>query len=424
MLIHVVKPNETIYAIARMYGVSAQSIIFNNQLYNPSLIAVGQALLILFPEVIHTVRRGETLYSIAKEYGISLKELLRNNPFVITADHITEGELLTISYRQEKLGTIVLNGFAYPNIQQAILEETLPYLTKLSIFSYKFTKEGELIAPNDTALITAAKNFGVQPILVLASLSREEYFDSSLVHAIVNDIQAQNRLIQNLLYVLQQKGYAGVDIDFESIPSQDKEAYVNFMRNLSNALWPEGFIISIDLSPKERADQKGVLYEGLDYAGLSRYADNVLLMTYEWGYARSMPMAVAPINKVRQILDYAVTEIPRNKINLGIPNYGYQWPLPYIAGVTRARSIGNIEAAETAALYRAQIQFDEIAMTPYYLYTSTDGQSYEVWFEDVRSIDAKIRLIPEYNIMGAGYWNIMRSFRPNFMLVNALFDIA
>lgn len=424
MFIHVVKQNETVYSIARTYGVSAQSIIFNNQLYNPSLLAVGQALLILFPEIIHTVRRGETLYSIANEYGISIKELLRNNPFIITADYITQGQILTISYRQQKLRTIILNGFAYTNINQTILEETLLYLTKLSIFSYKFTKEGNLIAPNDVPLIAAAKRFGVQPILVLASLSTEETFDNSLIHAILNDMQAQNRLIQNLLNVLKQKGYAGVDIDFESILAQDKEAYVNFMRNLSNALWPEGFLISIDLSPKERADQKGVLYEGLDYGELSQYANNVLLMTYEWGYSRSMPMAVAPINKVRQILNYAVTEIPRNKINLGIPNYGYQWPLPYIAGITKARSIGNIEAAENAALYRAQIQFDEIAMTPYYLYTAANGQSYEVWFEDVRSIYAKINLIPEYNILGAGYWNIMRNFRPNFMLVNALFYIA
>ena len=45
-------------------------------------------------------------------------------------------------------------------------------------------------------------------------------------------------------------------------------------------------------------------------------------------------MAVAPLPNVRRVLDYAVTEIPPEKIYLGIPNYGYDWPLPFRPGET------------------------------------------------------------------------------------------
>ena len=86
-------------------------------------------------------------------------------------------------------------------------------------------------------------------------------------------------------------------------------------------------------------------------------------------------MAVAPINKVRQVIEYAVTEIPSAKIDMGIPNYGYDWPLPYEKGVTRARTIGNIEAVNIAVRYGAVIQYDEIAQTPYLIIQTSSKQS-------------------------------------------------
>ena len=57
-------------------------------------------------------------------------------------------------------------------------------------------------------------------------------------------------------------------------------------------------------------------------------------------------MAVAPIHKVRQVVEYALTKIPAEKINLGIPNYGYDWTLPYERGSSKARTISNTEAIQ------------------------------------------------------------------------------
>lgn len=57
-------------------------------------------------------------------------------------------------------------------------------------------------------------------------------------------------------------------------------------------------------------------------------------------------MAVAPINMVRRVVEYALTEIPVYKISLGIPNYGYDWLLFYVRGVTRVETISNLEAVQ------------------------------------------------------------------------------
>lgn len=134
-------------------------------------------------------------------------------------------------------------------------------------------------------------------------------------------------------------------------------------------------------------------------------------------------MAVAPINKVKEVLDYAVSEIPPEKIFMGIPNYGYDWTLPYVRGESRARLIGNVEAVDIAGSYGAEIQFDQLAMSPYFNYTDENGREHIVWFEDARSIEAKLSLVPAYGFRGAGYWNLMKPFPQNWLLADHLFNI-
>lgn len=135
------------------------------------------------------------------------------------------------------------------------------------------------------------------------------------------------------------------------------------------------------------------------------------------------PMAVAPLNKVREVLEYALTQIPPEKILMGIPNYGYDWTLPYIKGESKARKITNNEALEIAAQYNAEIQFDEIAMSPYFIYFDEEGREHEVWFENEASIQAKFSLIEEYDLAGLSYWNVMSYYQPNSLVLNEMFNV-
>ena len=134
-------------------------------------------------------------------------------------------------------------------------------------------------------------------------------------------------------------------------------------------------------------------------------------------------MAVAPLPSVRRVVEFALTEMDPGKIFLGFPNYGYDWTLPYAPGTTRARSLGNETAVQLAVEVGAEIRFDETAQTPWFSYTDADGRAHEVWFEDVRSSQAKFRLLPEYGLRGLGYWNFMRPFTANFALLNAAFRL-
>jgi len=424
MIIHVVQPGETIYSIASQYNISPQKIIIDNELKNPNVLVPGQTLVILIPETIHVVQPGETLAGIARQYNTTTVNLLQLNPFIEYADQIMPGDQITISNSAEKRGLIYTLGYTYPNIDRTVLMKTLPYLTYLTIFTYGITAQGELIGIEDEELIRMARDFGVAPLMLISTLTEEGTFSNELAHVILNDPVVQNNLIENVLETLRQKGYYGLDIDFEYVLPEDEEAFINFIQNVHDRISPEGFTLFTALAPKTSANQPGLLYEAHNYPRIGEASDKVLLMTYEWGYTYGPPMAVSPVDKVREVLDYAVTEIPRKKIYMGIPNYGYDFTLPYVQGVSRADSVSNVEAVELAAEVGAYIQYDEVSQAPYFIYYDKQGRQHRVWFEDARSIMAKLNLFSEYGFEGVGYWNIMRYFPQNWLLVSNLYDIA
>lgn len=422
MIIHTVSKGDTVASIARMYGVSPLLLTQNNDI-EPNGLVEGENLVVLIPKVVHTVQTGETLYSIANEYGITAVNLLQNNPIIAENGLIYPGQTLVIEYEGEKRGTLAVNGYAYPYINKSILIRTLPYLSFLTIFTYGFTPEGELVGIDDDWLIRVALDYGVAPVMLLSTLSPRGTFSNELANQILNDEAAQAVLIENILDNMRKKGYKALDVDFEYVFPEDRQNYINFVQKLSERLNPEGFFVMTALAPKTSSEQEGLLYEAHDYAGLGSVSNAVLIMTYEWGYTYGPPMAVAPINNVRQVVEYAVTQIPNDKIFMGIPFYGYDWTLPFVQG-SKARSLGSVQAVNIARRTGAVIQFDEEAMTPFFNYTDLNtGREHVVWFEDARSIEAKLDLISEFDLIGTGIWNVMRYFPQGLLVINSLFDI-
>lgn len=375
MTIYIVKPGDTVDTIAAENGVSVGSVLYNNQLEYPYRLAVGQSLLLSLP-------------------GFSYNRSIRSG------------------------------GYAYPFISSTVLEQSLPYLSDLYVFSYGFTAEGELIPPwaEDDDMITAAKNMGSAPLLTLTPFGPDGQFSNYLITTVIHNPAAVARLIENLRIQILTRGFEGVDIDFEYILPEDRLPFVRFVAQVREAVNALGYPVSVALAPKTSDDQPGLLYEGKDYGLLGEAADYVLLMTYEWGYTYGPAMAVAPLHQVRRVVEYALTRIPAEQIHLGIPNYGYDWTLPYERGVSAARTIGNIEAVQIAAEYGVPIHFDEESASPFFRY-ETDGALHEVWFEDVRSLEAKFGLVAQYGLRGIGIWQIMKLFRPGYLLLADRFVI-
>ena len=424
MEIHIVSQGDTITSIANRYGVSVQRIIADNGLEGLANLVVGQSLIILVPSIVHTVSAGDTIFNIAERYNIDVIKLFLNNPALIFNTNLVVGESITIEFDNKTNKNIEIYGFIYPFINRNLLQVQAAYSTKMAVFSYGFTTQGELIPINDNLVLPSIFRWGTLPILVLSAINENGAFEIEKTSVLFNDIDVQNKIIENLINVMQEKEYAGIDLDFEYINPADRDAYVSFVQNVKARMNEFGYSVNVDLAPKTSDEQRGTLYEGHDYRALANAADTVLLMTYEWGYTYGPPMAVAPINKVREVVEYAVSRISPEKIYMGIPNYGYDWPLPFQQGETMAKSIGNEEAVRIAERYGAEILFDETSASPYFNYYDENGIEHEVWFEDVRSIIKKYDLIDEFSLRGSGYWNLMRSFSQNWSYVNSEYNIV
>lgn len=423
MQIHVVQQGQTLYSIGLTYGVSASVLARLNGLSEPYRLAVGQSLLILRPQAVYTVREGDTLYSISRSFGVDLRTLWQNNPTLGTQTALYPGQTVILRLESQASRQIEVTGYAYPFVSERVLRQILPYATELCPFTYGFSPEGELVLPNDEKLLSLVREYGVRALLHLSTLTENDRFSAERGELLLSNETLQNALITAVLAQLELRGYGGADVDFEYLGAALAEPYAQFLRKMQLALRLVGGRLLAAVAPKTSDTQPGQLYEGHDYAAIAAAVDAMLVMTYEWGYTYSSPQAVAPLPSVRRVLDYAVSRIPREKMLLGFPNYGYDWPLPYERGETKATSVGNEAAAALAVRYGAQILYDETVQTPYFHYTDEYGTAHEVWFEDVRSSLAKLRLIDEYGLHGVGYWNFMRPFAANFFLLRFLYGI-
>lgn len=368
--------------------------------------------------LIYTVKKGDTLDGISSITKVPVWKIVYDNQ-IQNKDRIVPGQALLVLQEGEKPGRtkgMTVGGYAYPFIEPAVLEQAFPAMKELPVFSYGFTFEGNLVPPqqDDLWLVEAAWKNGARPLLVLTPFSQGA-FNNQLVKIIVENETIQDQVINGLLETVRERGYAGVNIDFEYILPENRIQYAEFVGKVRKVMNDSGYKVSVALAPKTSDDQRGLLVEGMDYALLGENADAVFLMTYEWGYTYGPPMAVAPLDKVRQVVEYALTRIPGEKIILGIPNYGYDWPLPYVRGITRAATIGNAEAVNIAAENGVSIEYAQISRAPWFTYKKS-GIEHVVWFEDVRSIEAKLELAGAYGLLGAWYWDIMRPFRAGWLL--------
>ncbi|GMA57798.1 hypothetical protein GCM10025858_23010 [Alicyclobacillus sacchari] len=279
----------------------------------------------------------------------------------------------------------------------------------MSPFSYQAQTDGSIsMQLDDTSLIEAARSQGVAPLLVLTNW-HGNMFSSDVAHTILTSEVLQNTLIENVLQIMGTKGYRGLNIDFEYVYPQDRTLYNQFLQMVVDRMHREGLFVSSALAPKTSAAQQGLLYEAHDYPVHGRLCDFVVLMTYEWGWIGGPPMAVSPIDQIRQVLNYAITAIPPAKILMGVSVYGYDWRLPYVSG-SRAETLTPMQAVERAAAHNVSILYDANAQAPYYMYTAPDQTQHIVWFEDPRSFQAKLDLVGEYNLRGISFWSYPTDF--------------
>ncbi|WP_071458779.1 LysM peptidoglycan-binding domain-containing protein [Bacillus massilinigeriensis] len=425
MQIHVVKPNETITGIARVYGSTAGDISEANQLPDPNELVVGQALVIPIVGSFYFVRQGDSLYAIARRYGTTAAELARINRISVSQS-LQIGQRLYIPPRRkipaEFNAYVEPRGRTVAPALETSAREAAPYLTYLAPFSFQARRDGTLKEPllnNFPAIARANKN----TLMMVITNQENDQFSDELGRILLNNMPIQEKFLNTIVATAKKYGFTDIHFDFEYLRPEDREAYNRFLRRARDRFRREGWLISTALAPKTSAGQKGKWYEAHDYRAHGEIVDFVVIMTYEWGYSGGPAMAVSPIDPVRNVLQYAVTEIPSNKIMMGQNLYGYDWTLPFVQG-TVAKAVSPQQAIALADRYNVPIQYNTKAQAPFFRYQDAAGKQHEVWFEDARSIQAKFDLIKELRLRGMSYWKLGLSFPQNWLLITENFNVT
>lgn len=425
MQIHVVEQGDSLYSIANLYGTDFQSISDANELDNPDQLVVGQTLVVPIMGEFYFVKPGDSLYQIAQKFKLDYKQLAKIN-------NIDPNQSLQVGLRlyipEQPKTQIETNAYVEPignTVSPTLINASkkhTPWLTYLAPFSYQVNRDGSLKAPLLDNFKAIADQDNAVLMLVITNLESGAFSDE-LGHLIVTDEQVQNKLLDEIISTAHSIGFRDVHFDLEYLPPADREAYNQFLRKAKRRLEAEGLLMSTALAPKVSADQPGPWYQAHDYRAHGEIVDFVVLMTYEWGYSGGPPMAVSPLDQVRRVVEYALTEMPADKIMLGQNLYGYDWTLPFEPGNEYARAVSPQQAILLARDNHVSISYDQTAQAPYFYYYDDQGNQHEVWFEDARSIQAKFDFIKELNLRGISYWKLGLAFPQNRLLLDKNFSI-
>jgi spore germination protein YaaH/putative cell wall-binding protein len=227
-------------------------------------------------------------------------------------------------------------------------------------------------------------------------------FDGNIAKVLLeSDVNRQN-LVNNTLEALKKNNYKGVNIDLEGIYYYDRDAFTTFISELYNTLHSQGFEVTVSIPSKTMDNPEDSGTGAYDYNQIGKYADKIMIMTYDEHWSGGSPGAIASIGWVEKIVNYAVSAIPSNKIMLGLSAYGYDWT----SNGVKASAYGINEAYKTAYKNGVSVKWDSISKSPYFNYTDNYGVYHSVWFENSTSIGYKLDIVNKYNLAGVAIWRL------------------
>lgn len=266
--------------------------------------------------------------------------------------------------------------------------------------------------PNPQVMQVAHEHHvAVMPIISGSGMGTEEY------HQFFSDPVARHAMDEALVRICKQNGYLGIQFDFEDISWRDTDALSQTVAETAAALHAAGFQLSIATVPNAPGYAGQTAYSAwmyrdwrgaYDLKALAKSADLICLMTYDQHTAYTPPGPVAGYPWVLENVKYALASVPKDKLSLGIPVYGYHW----FAGMPHggknvpnnsAEYIGTPAAMQLAHAYNAKLQWDPEDKTAWFYFYRAQDREY-IFYTDARTFAARYDLVKQDGLEGFCSW--------------------
>ncbi|WP_079509302.1 LysM peptidoglycan-binding domain-containing protein [Mesobacillus jeotgali] len=402
MAVHVVKSGENLWSISRSYGVTIQTILEVNGLPSANSLVPGLALYIpdLLPVLrFHKIKAGDTLWKLSLQYQASISNILSANPG-LDPNRLYIGQNINIPSSVKPWFSTL--GFIVPGSSPtflADLEAIAPHLTYLAVAAFSFTKEGYAYVNGDDApIVRKSSELNIIPLLLIQNTTASG-FSKELAGTVLSTPAYRRNLVASLVNLAIQRGYGGISVDLEFIPPPQREDFNTFLRELKASMGR--LILHVNVHAKTEDIPTNPIIGAYDYKKIGEIADIVAVMTIDYGYPGGPPDPISPLWWIALVVRYTLTQIPRDKLQIGLPLYGHD----KVVSTNQFRSLSVLAAQNLAISTGSVIQYDTAAQSPWFRYWK-GTEEHIVWFEDIRSYIEKYRLIDLYQLQGATYWQV------------------
>lgn len=279
-------------------------------------------------------------------------------------------------------------------------------LTVASPWTYTLTADGSVIhqtgieASGEAVQATFLRERGLSVIPTIANTTQGAW-DPATVSSVINDPQLRAAHIGSIVDLVTTTGFDGIQIDYEDLTATDRSAFTAFVTDLAGSLHAVGKLLYVTVHPKADDDGYDGRNQAQDYRAIGAAADKVFVMTYDWHWETSNSGPIAPYAWMEQVVKYAVTQVPADKVILGVGLYGYDWPAN-----AQGTPVTWQQVQDLGTRYGATEQWDDVSGSPHLTYTADDGQPHDVWFENQRSVQLKYDLAGAYRLGGIGLWRL------------------
>ena len=377
MHIHRVSKGESVFGIARAYGVPAASVIEVNGLENPDALSVGQELLILTPRRVYTARGGDAVSGVARRFGMKKEEIYAANPSLLCEERLYDGQMLSLGYGDARLGMAASCGYVFSGCSEEAIRRALPYLTYLTVAAVA-VRGGEVERLFDgSGAVKLAREHGKVAILrVFLDGCCERYCNG-------------DGFAELLIGLAKESGYAGLML---SVPEREVDArvYEEFLLNLRKRMIGSGLILFVE----------AVCGRDCGYAELT---DGCVLSC--------APPSEERAKGERAAFEKYAEEAESSRTFMDITSFA-------IVGGEYADYTG---AVRTAAKVGAEISHDRKRGVCRYRYHGRGGEEIAVEFESLENIIAKLELLGELGYMGISF-DVGRTPIAHLMAYSALFS--
>lgn len=403
MYIYVVKQGDTLLSIARSVGVDPEVIMELNQWYDE---APYPGLSLLIPSdvatelVTYTVQPGDTMRKVAGRFRMPVKIAEEAN-LLLHADTLPAGRVLTLPVpRLQKQSLEVNLRLELEDITEnrETVEDARQALSTFSAATVLADAEGGLHIPldNERHIEWLARHARVKPLLAV------QPFDAKAARNILFHGPSRRHFFANLMRWIAADSFAGVHLEFLALPPEHRFQFNGFVRELATRIRQKKGLLYVGVPPHYEDDPQHRKAGAYDLSLIGQYADRVVWNIDEsYGRLDGPPMSLAPMHLIRRTLLHAMTLMPKRKLLLGLPFYGYDWSRPSSLEAAPYMILHGPPSADADVVeLPKRIHWDEKAMSPMFLYRDGSGDLREVWYEDVRSIAAKLHLAKELGIAG------------------------